>query len=120
MYLSQNDLLPVLNNQVQHANSSLFKANIEKIQTIVLSQALNDTVVYPYQSEQFGGYAWATSKANPVTLNFTTGYSYAGDLIGLRTRATGNPAGLVLSEFEGDHIRFSDAYWDSVIMPYLQ
>ena len=119
-YLNGNECLPLLNNQKQHANSSAYTAAIASIQNIVLSEALQDTVVYPFQSEQFGGYAFQGAKANPVTLNFTQGDSYSGDLIGLRTRALQNPTSLVLSSFEGDHIRFSDAYWNSVIIPYLQ
>jgi palmitoyl-protein thioesterase len=118
MYDTQNDLLPVLNNQVPHANSSLYKRNMERIRTVVLSQATQDTVVYPYESEQFGGYAWATTKAHPVTLNFTQGYSYAGDLIGLRTRAENGNGSLVLSEFVGDHIRFNDSYCEVPFPPF--
>ncbi len=83
---------------------------MEAIETVVLSEALQDEVVYPYQSEQFGGYAWADTKANPRTLNFTEGDSYQGDLLGLRTRAQSNPSSLVLSSFEGGHIQFSDQY----------
>jgi hypothetical protein len=93
---------------------------MEAVETVVLSEALQDEVVYPYQSEQFGGYAWASTKANPKTLNFTEGDSYQGDLLGLRTRAQTNPASLVLSSFEGGHIRFSDQYWNSVIIPFLK
>jgi palmitoyl-protein thioesterase len=63
MYDTQNALLPRLNNQVPHANSSQYKRNMEQVKTVVLIQATQDTVVYPYQSEQFGGYAWATTKA---------------------------------------------------------
>ena len=107
---TQNHLLPLLNNQVKHPKEALYKHNMEAVRTIVLSQATQDTVVYPYESEQFGGYAWADTKANPITLNFTQGDSYAGDLLGLRTRATRAPSTLVLTEFVGDHIRFSDAY----------
>lgn len=110
MYDTQNALLPRLNNQVPHANSSQYKRNVEQVKTVVLIQATQDTVVYPYQSEQFGGYAWATTKANPVTLNFTEGYSYTGDLLGLRTRAQASNNALVLSEFVGEHIRFNDTF----------
>ena len=119
MYLTQNVVLPVLNNQVPHANSSAYKAAVGAINTIVLSEATEDTVVYPFESEQFGGYAFAPTKANPVTLNFTEGDSYAGDLLGLRTRYESAPSSLVLSSFVGDHIRFSDQYWDSFIIPFL-
>jgi palmitoyl-protein thioesterase len=112
MYEEQNHVLPVLNNQVKHANASLFKRNMEGVKTVVLSQATQDTVVYPFESEQFGGYAWAATKTSPTTLNFTEGYSFQGDLIGLKTRYEKDPASLVLSQFMGDHIRFSDQYWN--------
>ena len=120
LYLEGNQCLPYLNNQKAHPNATAYKAAMEAIETVVLSEALQDEVVYPYESEQFGGYAWADTKANPKTLNFTEGDSYAGDLLGLRTRAQSNPTSLVLSSFEGGHIQFSDQYWNDVIIPFLK
>jgi len=117
LYLEGNQCLPYLNNQRDHPNATAYKAAVEAIETVVLSEALQDEVVYPYQSEQFGGYAFSTTKANPTTLNFTEGDSYQGDLLGLRTRAQSNPASLVLSSFEGGHIQFSDQCASSAPLP---
>ncbi len=118
---TETPILPALNN-LNSINASNV-AGIAAIKTLVLSEALQDTVVYPYQSEQFGGYMWtdAAGRSKPVTLEFndTRNDQWRSDALGLRTRAQTAPDSLVFSSFEGDHIRFSDAYWDSVIIPYL-
>lgn len=119
---TETPIMPNLNNLITRNTS--YVAALAAIENIVLSEALNDTVVYPYQSEQFGGYAWtdAAGKDKPTTLEFNSSANdqWATDNLGLRTRAQTAPETLVLSSFEGDHIRFSDAYWDTVIMPFLQ
>lgn len=125
-YLQHNLVLPALNNEVVTAHSSTFKANMASLATIVLVEALQDTVVYPYQSELFGGYAYTNGTfedAPRVVYNFTDASQsaqWSGDLLGLRTRYESSPSTLVFSSFEGDHLRFSDAYWDSEILPYCQ
>ena len=86
MYLKDDNLLPVLNNQVPTANSSSYKRGMEEIKTLFLAEATEDSVVYPYQSETFGQYAWATSKANPTTLDFLQGEQYSQDYLGLKER----------------------------------
>ena len=118
---TETPILPALNNLLS-VNKS-YVAALADIKTIVLAEALQDTVVYPYQSEQFGSYAWtdAAGKDKPVTLAFndTRNDQWAGDFLGLRTRAQTAPDTLIFSSFEGDHIRFSDAWWDSVVLPLL-
>ena len=116
-------MLPVFNNLVTGANSAANKAAMQAVNTIVLSEATEDTVVYPYVSESFGGYAFQANKTNPVTYLFNdTEHSaqWNGDLLGLRTRYETAPTSLVFTSFVGDHLRFSDAYWNDVIIPYLQ
>ncbi len=118
---TETPILPALNNLL--VKNATYVAALAAIKTIVLSEALQDTVVYPYESEQFGGYAWtdAAGKAKPVTMQFndTRNDQWASDYLGLRTRYETAPDSLVLSSFEGDHIRFSDQYWDTVILPFL-
>ena len=119
---TETPILPALNN-ILVRNQSYIDA-LDSIENIILSEALQDTVVYPYQSEQFGAYQWtdAAGKSKPVTLEFndTRNDQWANDLLGLRTRSQQAPNTLLLSSFEGDHIRFSDQYWNDIIMPYLQ
>jgi hypothetical protein len=40
------------------ANSSVYKSRMSSITTLVMGRATEDTVVYPSESEQFGGYLW--------------------------------------------------------------
>lgn len=122
MYKQEDNLLPVLNNQVVTANSTAYKRGIAEIKTLFLSEGTQDTVVYPYVSEQFGGYAFSSDKSNPVTLSFLEDEQYTKDLLGLKTRYDTNATGaaIIFSSFPGDHLRFSDAYWDSEVIPLLQ
>jgi hypothetical protein len=118
---TETPILPALNNLVVRNTS--YVAALADVKTILLSEALQDTVVYPYQSEQFGGYAWtdAAGKAHPQTLEFNSSRNdqWATDALGLRTRAQSAPDSIIFSSFEGDHIRFSDAYWNDVVLPLL-
>jgi hypothetical protein len=59
LYLTQNRFLPQLNNELPAKNGS-YKANMVSLNKLVLVEATEDTIVYPYQSEQFGGYEWGT------------------------------------------------------------
>lgn len=77
--------------------------------------------MYPYVSESFGGYAYTNNKtAAPETYDFSEGEQAKQDLLGLGTRARDEPSSLIFTSFEGDHLRFSDAYWNTEILPYLQ
>lgn len=48
LYLTQNDFLPELNNQVPHANNATYKQRISSLNKIALIAATQDTVVYPW------------------------------------------------------------------------
>jgi hypothetical protein len=116
---TETPILPALNNLL--VKNASYVAALASIKTLLLAEALSDTVVYPYQSEQFGAYAWtdAAGKAKPVTLEFndTRNDQWAIDPLGLRElEARGS---LVRAAFEGDHIRFSDQWWDDVVLPLL-
>ncbi len=49
-----------VNNEVSGKNAS-YKSNMLTLNKLVLAEATEDTIVYPYQSEQFGGYQWNTT-----------------------------------------------------------
>ena len=118
---TETPILPALNNLL--VKNASYVTALASIKTLLLAEALSDTVVYPYQSEQFGAYAWtdAAGKTKPVTLEFndTRNDQWRSDALGLRTRAQTAPDSLVFSSFEGDHIRFSDQWWDDVVLPLL-
>lgn len=78
--------------------------------------ALNDTVVYPHQSEQFGGYKFTNGdKDTKIIYTMREWSQYQNNAFGLRTL---DQAGKVhFAEFQGDHLRFSDEWWNSVVLP---
>ena len=115
-YLTRNPFLPKINNQVQHGNSSLYKQRLSSLDNLVLAEALQDTVVYPYQSEQFGGYSW-DSGDNKTIFTFTESDQYVDNLLGLKDLYDNNQISFL--SFEGDHLRFNDSWWAEEIMPYF-
>jgi palmitoyl-protein thioesterase len=113
-YLTQNPFLPVINNEIAARANPAYKAAMKGLNAIVLTAALNDTVVYPYQSEQFGGYAWGS---NTQVFNFAQSPQYTQDLLGLADMY--NSGKLVLNSFVGDHLQWPQSFWDEVVLPYL-
>ncbi|KAA0163410.1 hypothetical protein FNF31_00587 [Cafeteria roenbergensis] len=112
LYLSGNPFLPALNGQT--TVNETYKRNFESLNSVTLGMALNDTVVYPKESEQFGGYAWGTKD---TVFTMRQADFYESNSFGLRTL---NEAGKVsMVQYEGDHLRFSDAWWNANILPRL-
>lgn len=150
-YLAENQFLPYVLNE--RNASSTYKSNLESLEQMVLVEATQDTMVYPYQSEQFGGYVWNSNAtvsrgtrdchiANYCMVHALTlahwhtrrdscpicslcaavqlyemrdGDNYKGDLIGLQTL---DKAGKIkMLSFVGDHLRFSNAFWNDQILP---
>lgn len=112
LYLSGNTFLPPLTGQ--STINATYKTNFASLNKLILGLALNDTVVYPKESEQFGGYIWGT---NASVFTMREAPFYINDTFGLRTL---DEAGKVkLESFEGDHIRFSEAWWNAHVIPEL-
>lgn len=52
-YLLWNDFLVYVNNEKDHPNKDLYKERITSLNKIGLAMFLNDTMVYPKESEHF-------------------------------------------------------------------
>lgn len=116
-YLARNTFLPVYNNQVPHPNNATFEANWKSLAKVALVAGTQDTVVYPWQSEQFGGYAWNSSASNGTVYTFTESVFYTGNVLGMRDQYE---AGVIdFLQFDGDHLRFNQSFWDEEILPYF-
>jgi pimeloyl-ACP methyl ester carboxylesterase len=119
-FLGENKYLPPLNNLLgpSEPNATRNKDAILGVSTLLLAQATQDTVVYPYQSEEFGGYLWTNgSKTNTTLYTLEQGEQWTGDLLGLRTLS--GAGRLLLRQFAGDHLRFNDSWWAEEVLPYL-
>ena len=53
----------------------------------------------------------------PVAVDFLAGDQYATDALGLRTSYDAGRVDLL--SFDGDHLRFNQSFWDTVIAPYF-
>ena len=113
---AENDFLVPLNNQQldPSAHNATFKANWASLSKLVLIEATEDTVVYPYQSEQFGGYSPGTTDQ---VYNYTTWGPYTSDSFGLRTLFEAGK--VTLGSYKGDHLRFSDEFWNTQVLPWF-
>jgi palmitoyl-protein thioesterase len=71
-----------------------------------------DTMVWPKESEWFQTY-----DENMTLLPFTESDFYKSDTLGLKTL---NEAGrITFSEVEGNHLQFTEADIDNIIVPFL-
>ena len=119
-FLTHNQYLPKINNLLgmNQPNATQYRTNMLNLNQIVLSQATEDTVVYPYQSEQFGGYQWTNgTKTNTTIYTLQNSDQWNYDYIGLKTLTQNNQ--ILFTEFQGDHLKFNDSYWNDIIIPYL-
>lgn len=115
-YLGQNTFLPYLNNEIPGKHNATYTSNFRSLEKVLLGMALNDTVVYPHESEQFGGYAFTDGDKDTKTVYTMREWSqYKNDAFGLRTL---DEAGKIsFAQFQGDHLRFSDEWWNAVVLP---
>jgi palmitoyl-protein thioesterase len=111
LYLKSNTFLPPLNGQGGPIDPK-YKTRFVSLNKVVAAMALNDTVVYPKESEQFGGYKWGT---NSTVFTMREAPFYLNDSFGLRSL---DQAGKVqLLSYMGNHLQFSDQWWNENIVP---
>lgn len=111
-YLASNPFLAFLNNQRQGPHSAQYKANFASLERVVLVEATQDTMVYPYESEQFGGYQWGTKD---TVFQWQDGDLYKEDKFGLQT--LDKKKAVTTMSYKGDHLRFSNEFWNDQILP---
>ncbi|CAH2222182.1 palmitoyl- thioesterase 1 [Pelobates cultripes] len=100
-------------NQERSVNES-YKHNLQKLQKFVMVKFLKDTMVVPPDSEWFAFYKPGQS-IDIVPLQNST--LYTEDRLGLREM---DKAGkLVFLGVEGDHLSFTDEWFNENILPFL-
>lgn len=112
-YLQQSVFLADVNNE-RNPKKKQYKANMLKLNKYVLVMALNDTVIFPKESQWHGFYAWGND-SKVVDVQDSEGYE--GDWIGLKT--LDQQKKIDFKSFEGEHIRFSNQFWNDEILPYF-
>jgi len=114
-YLTKNKHLAYWNNEHDTKNST-YASNMRSLNSYILIQALNDTVVKPHESENHQFFFWGTETESNITA-FDQTEGYVGDWMGLQTL---NTQGKVFHHtYMGNHLRWSQEFWDTTVLPYF-
>lgn len=120
-YLDGNKWLTSLNNQGNFSGNnanSTYTSNWASLDQLLLVGATEDTVVYPWQSEWFGGWDWTDSPSAPLTVfNYTEWPPYQNNAFGLKTLI--DAGSVTFKSYAGDHLRFSTEFWNDNVLPVL-
>jgi len=109
-YLEKSQFIADINNERSMKNET-YKANLVKLENLVLVKNLDDTTVEPRETSHFEFYAPGQDKE---ILPLRESPLYLEDWIGLRTL---DEAGkLVLLEIPGDHLQVSTDWLKSEII----
>ncbi|XP_053313153.1 palmitoyl-protein thioesterase 1 [Spea bombifrons] len=100
-------------NQERSVNES-YKRNLQALEKFVMVKFLQDTMVDPVDSEWFGFYRPGQGKEIIPLQNSTI---YTEDRLGLREMDTAGK--LVFLGVEGDHLHFTDKWFNENILPFL-
>uniref|UniRef100_A0A8C4N7Z9 Palmitoyl-protein thioesterase 1 n=1 Tax=Eptatretus burgeri TaxID=7764 RepID=A0A8C4N7Z9_EPTBU len=101
-------------NQEKHVNES-YRNNLKKLEKLVLVKFTQDSIVVPRESEWFGFYK--DGQATQL-YNLRESSLYLEDRLGLQEMdKTGK---LDFLEADGDHLQYSEEWFDDKILPYLQ
>jgi len=112
-YLAESKWIANWNNERDTKNAT-YATLLSSVNKYVLVTALNDTVVYPKESEDHAYWVWG-SMTETTTFNTTDGYN--GDWIGLKTMDGKNQVDHLA--YIGEHVRWSEQFWNTSIIPYF-
>lgn len=110
-YLNESRHLADWNNDRDDKNAT-YAQNMLNLEKYYMIEAMQDSVVIPHASEQHGFFKWG-STSDIETFNQTQ--SYAEDWLGLKTLDARD--GVVRMSYEGDHLRWSQTFWNENIVP---
>ena len=112
-YLEKSTYLADINNDRDVKNST-YVNNMMSVNKYVMVEALEDTVVFPHESEMHGFYAWG-DLSTVVSFRDTEGYK--GNFVGLKSMDEAKKVDTYT--YVGDHLRWTDEFWTDTVLPYL-
>jgi len=113
-YLEKSRFLADINNEREKKNTQ-YAENIKKLVNYVMVEASTDSMVVPARSEEHGFYEWGDEKKT-LMLQETQGYKE--DWLGLRS--LDEKGGVHVLVYEGDHMRWDQAFWENKVLPFLR
>jgi palmitoyl-protein thioesterase len=117
-YLKHGHFLVDINQENVHDSpdaNATYISNFESLEKLVLVKALEDSMVWPHESEWFGFYEEG-SQEKIVTMKDTPWYQ--GNWFGLKTLDENNK--LVFETTPGNHLQFSTEYLISLVKKYFK
>lgn len=102
-----------MNNEKATKNDQ-YKKNLMTLDKYVMVMASDDSMVIPNVSEQHSFWKWGDDKTK---VDFRDSEGYLGDWLGLKTMDQQKK--IDLFEYTGDHLRWSNDFWNNTILPYL-
>ena len=103
-----------VNNDLDRKNST-YKENLLKLKKLVLVKFAEDSVVVPRESEWFGFYEIGQTEK---MLAFNETQLYIEDWIGLKT--LDDTGRLDFLSSPGDHLQFTDEFFQMIVDTYLK
>jgi len=113
-YIKSSTFLPDINNEYLNKKKS-YRDNLITLNKLVLVQFMNDTMVQPRESQWFGFYKLGQDRE---VLNMRDTDLYKEDWIGLKKLDEDKKIDLL--ECPGDHLRFTEEWFKTNIMHYLE
>lgn len=115
-YLQGCTFLPFVNNEIEHADSALFKENICKLSCMVLVKSTKDEVVVPASSCHFGFHP--IGFPNEIENLFDSPW-YQNDALGLKTLAESDRLHLKLAHCAHSALQEDEYNFIENTLPYL-
>ena len=115
-YLQKSTFLPYLNNEIEHANSELFKRNMCSLESMVIVQSTQEDVVDPAVSSHFGFYHIGSSEK--ICSLFDSEW-YQEDKLGLKTLADSGRLHLEFAECSHTNFQADEYNFIANTLPYL-
>nr|CAB3265119.1 palmitoyl-protein thioesterase 1 [Phallusia mammillata] len=112
-YLSKNIFLPDINNE--NKVNEEYKQRLQALNKFVMVRFNNDTMVEPVASEWFGFY---TPGQDEEVQSLQESDLYQTDQLGLK--AMDEAGKLVFLATDGDHLQFTDEWFNANILQYLK
>jgi palmitoyl-protein thioesterase len=116
-YLARNAFLPDVNNEKPVKNPK-YKANLLRLERLVLIRFSEDTIVVPKDSAWFGSFREGTSVEDDDVVPLRESKLYQEDWLGLRE--LDESGRLVMFDCPGQHMAFGDDwFFANVFEPHL-
>ena len=120
-YLTTNEFLPAINNEIPASVNSTFADNFSSINKLVLILFSDDKTVVPKESSWFGSYKTSddivSGSQEKTIIPMRLQPTYLANTFGLRS--LDERGDVLLKTCEGEHMQISDDCWKPLIQDFV-